>query len=191
MSEWKTWSFGEAPQDPEEPQASGSRGDTPAPGAPGAPGAPAPDEAALKWDEEVRPFDLDRVSHVLAGDGFPVGRAEFEVGTKVDDLELRFHREPADVPWMQVLSRVPLPGAQDLTAFDLQQVANTWNASHLQPTVYPERGGEEWVFSSASRFFVGAGLSDRQIHVLVRRAVVVALQAQRELPGGLTPPSAA
>ena len=67
MSEWKTWSFGEAPQDPEEPQASGSQGDTPAPGAPG---APAPDEAALKWDEEVRPFDLDRLAHVLAGDGF-------------------------------------------------------------------------------------------------------------------------
>lgn len=185
MSEWRTWTFGDSPQEPGGRRHGAPDGNSPTPGA--TPGAPPPDEAALRWGEEVRPFDLDRLAHVLAGDGFPVGRAEFEVGTRVDDLELRFHREPADVPWVQVLSRVPLSGDGDLSEFDLQQVANTWNSSHLQPTVYPERAGDGWVFSLASRFFVGAGLSDRQVHVMVRRAVVVALQATRELPGSVTP----
>lgn len=191
MSEWKTWSFGEPSDEPEGFSGTGPTGDGSSPASgptPGStPGAPPPDEAALRWTEEVHPFDLDRLAHVLAGDGFPVGRAEFEIGTKVDDLELRFHREPADVPWLQVLSRVVLPDAGELSVFDLQQAANTWNSSHLQPTVYPERVEGDWAFSLASRFFVGAGLSDRQIHVVVRRAVVVALQAMRELPGSITP----
>ena len=191
MSEWKSWSLGGGP---EEPGADGSHEGAPATPPPsptppggGTPGAPAPDEAAHKWSDGVAPFDLDRLAHVLEGDGFPVGRAEFEIGTRVEQTDLRFHREPVDVPWLQVLSRVALPGADDLSAFDLQQVANAWNSSHLQPTAYPERVEGDWVFSLASRFFVGEGLSDRQIHLIVRRAVVVALQATRELPGSITP----
>ena len=36
---------------------------------------------------------------------------------------------------------------------------------------------------AASRFFVGEGLSDRQIHATLRRGLIIGLSAARELPG--------
>lgn len=161
----------------------------------GSAGEPS-DEDQLKWGTEVLPLDLDRLGHVMSEDGFPLARAEFSLTTSVDDTTVRVHREPADSPWMQVETRMPLPEttATSLTTggispFDLQQVANTWNTTHLQPTVFPGRLDEQWYFFLVSRFFVGAGVSDRQIHLLLRRAVVVGLQAVRDLPG-LVPPTA-
>ena len=35
---------------------------------------------------------------------------------------------------------------------------------------------------AASRFFVGEGLSDRQIHAMARRGLIISLQAAEELP---------
>lgn len=200
MSEWKTWSLGE-PGDPGDERPTGATGQTgptgpTSPGgsgaAPGATPAGTPfDEAALRWGTEVAPFDLDRLQHVMGADGFPLTREEFAVSTAVDQTPMRVHREPAEVPWLQVESRLPVPAgdgaATELSEFELQQVANTWNSSHLQPTVFASHDDGGSFFVLVSRFFVGAGLSDRQIHLMVRRAVVVALQAGRELPG-LIPP---
>lgn len=215
MSEWKTWSLGGTPEEPGRTPGDGSgtesggrsSGDAPQEAVhergsargpqegSGSAGEPT-DEDQLKWGTEVLPLDLDRLEHVMAEDGFPLARAEFSLTTSVDDTTVRVHREPADSPWMQVETRMPLPEttADSLTAggispFDLQQVANTWNTTHLQPTVFPGRLDEQWYFFLVSRFFVGAGLSDRQIHLLLRRAVVVGLQAVRDLPG-LVPPTA-
>ncbi|MBF0966033.1 MAG: histidine kinase, partial [Actinomyces bouchesdurhonensis] len=39
-----------------------------------------------------------------------------------------------------------------------------------------------WILVAASRFFVGEGLSDRQIHVMARRGLIIGLQAAQELP---------
>lgn len=207
MSEWKTWSLGGTPEEPDGRTGGPSSGDAPqqgiheggsargsqeSSGSADGPGA----EDQLKWGTEVLPLDLDRLEHVMAEDGFPLARAEFSLTTSVDDTTVRVHREPADSPWMQVETRMTLPEATaasldsgGITPFDLQQVANTWNTTHLQPTVFPGRLDEKWYFFLVSRFFVGAGLSDRQVHLLLRRAVVVGLQAVRELPG-LVPPTA-
>ncbi|WP_043534226.1 hypothetical protein [Actinomyces polynesiensis] len=215
MSEWKTWSLGGTPEEPEGTPGEGSgpgtggpsseeapqqgideggsaRGSQEASGSTDGPG----DEDQLRWGTEVLPLDLDRLEHVMAEDGFPLARAEFSLTTSVDDTTVRVHREPADSPWMQVETRMALPettaaslDSGGITPFDLQQVANTWNTTHLQPTVFPGRLDEKWYFFLVSRFFVGAGLSDRQVHLLLRRAVVVGLQAVRDLPG-LVPPTA-
>lgn len=207
MSEWKTWSLGGTPEEPDGRTGGPSSGDAPQQGiheggsargsqeSSGSADGPG-DEDQLKWGTEVLPLDLDRLEHVMAEDGFPLARAEFSLTTSVDDTTVRVHREPADSPWMQVETRMTLPEATaasldtgGITPFDLQQVANTWNTTHLQPTVFPGRPDEKWYFFLVSRFFVGAGLSDRQVHLLLRRAVVVGLQAVRELPG-LVPPTA-
>lgn len=207
MSEWKTWSLGGTPEEPDGRTGGPSSGDAPQQGiheggsARGSQESSGSadghgDEDQLKWGTEVLPLDLDRLEHVMAEDGFPLARAEFSLTTSVDDTTVRVHREPADSPWMQVETRMTLPEATaasldsgGITPFDLQQVANTWNTTHLQPTVFPGRLDEKWYFFLVSRFFVGAGLSDRQVHLLIRRAVVVGLQAVRELPG-LVPPTA-
>lgn len=207
MSEWKTWSLGGTPEEPDGRTGGPSSGDAPQQGiheggsARGSQESSGSadghgDEDQLKWGTEVLPLDLDRLEHVMAEDGFPLARAEFSLTTSVDDTTVRVHREPADSPWMQVETRMTLPEATaasldsgGITPFDLQQVANTWNTTHLQPTVFPGRLDEKWYFFLVSRFFVGAGLSDRQVHLLLRRAVVVGLQAVRELPG-LVPPTA-
>lgn len=210
MSEWKTWSLGGSPEEPPQessgeeaaasplppsptpPAAPGTPGDTPRSGA-GPAGSEEEDQ--LKWGTEVLPVDLDRLAHVMSEDGFPLVRSEFSLTTSVDDSAVRVHREPADSPWMQIETHMGLPegveaslSSGDTSAFDLQQVANTWNSTHLQPTAFAARLEEQWRFFLVSRFFVGAGLSDRQIHLLVRRAIVVGLQARRDLPG-LMPPS--
>ena len=65
----------------------------------------------------------------------------------------------------------------------MQEVANRWNTDHLQPTVFPIENSDEWVMVAASRFFVGEGLSDRQIHAMLRRGLIIGLSAARELPG--------
>ena len=35
---------------------------------------------------------------------------------------------------------------------------------------------------AASRFFVGEGLSDRQIHAMLRRGLIIGLSAAQEIP---------
>jgi len=205
MAEWKTWSFGDLPGDDgrhgdqDGPVSSGDvptgpmrgRGVNPPPGE-GAPAQKSPAEiAAEKWSPEVEPFTLERAATVMAGDGFPVTRDVFSVTTVANGQAIRVHREPADAPWMQVEGRVPLPEGTDAGAvdpFDLQQTANTWNSQHLQPTVIPTRADELFFFHLSTRFFIGEGASDRQIHLMITRGVVVTLQAARDLPGLVTPP---
>ena len=58
----------------------------------------------------------------------------------------------------------------------------TWNTEHLQPTVMPIEDGDQWVLVAASRFFVGEGLSDRQIHAMLRRGLIIGLSATQEIP---------
>ena len=193
MAEWKTWSFGSPDVDPTAPPSSMNPPLAPIPEPtrepPATPGAAT--NPAERWGEDIEPFTLDRLEQVMTGDGVPAAREETAVMTSVDSAVLSFHREPADAPWMQVESRWLLPedleGAR-VDPLSLQHVANEWNAGHLQPTLYPDRIDERWCMVLVSRFFVGEGLSDRQIHLLVHRSIVVTLQAVRELPG-LFPPS--
>lgn len=173
MPEWKSFTFGEdgeATPTPEQP-------------AQAAPANPAmePDEYAAKWGTEVSELTIERIVTVLEGDGLECGSNEFIVATQLNDVPLQIHREPADAPWLQVETRIVPPG-EGHTEVSLQEIANRWNVGHLQPTVFPVEDGENWVLVAASRFFVGEGLSDRQIHATARRGLIIGLQAAEELP---------
>ena len=173
MPEWKSFTFGEdgeATPTPEQPAQT-------------APANPAmePDEYAAKWDTEVSELTIERIVTVLEGDGLECGSNEFIVATQLNGVPLQIHREPADAPWAQVETRI-LPPGEGHTEISLQELANRWNVGHLQPTVFPIENGDNWILVAASRFFVGEGLSDRQIHAMARRGLIIGLQAAEELP---------
>ena len=169
MPEWKSIAL-----DGDEPAASPGAGGQDGPDA----GGPSPDEFALKWGTEVQPVTIERIAAVLEGDGLPVATSEFAAATQVEEGNFQIHREPADCPWAQVELRLLVQGAQ---LADLDSIANDWNAAHLQPTVFPVPEAGQPLLVAASRFFVGEGMSDRQIHAMIRRGVVVGLSLAREL----------
>ena len=121
---------------------------------------------------------IERIAAVLEGDGLPVAISEFAAATQVEEGNFQIHREPADCPWAQVELRLLVQGAE---LADLDSIANDWNAAHLQPTVFPVPEAGQPLLVAASRFFVGEGMSDRQIHAMIRRGVVVGLSLAREL----------
>lgn len=168
MPEWKSFTVGE--------------GGTamPAPAAP----TPAmePDDFAAKWGTEVAEVSIARIENVLEGDGLPHGSSEFIAVTQLEDVRFQIHREPVDAPWLQIETRIE-PEGEGHTELSLQAVANRWNTEHLQPTVIPIEDGDQWILVAASRFFVGEGLSDRQIHAMLRRGLIIGLSAAQELPG--------
>lgn len=168
MPEWKSIALDGEPAD-----STGAAGQD----APDA-GGPAPDEFALKWGTEVQPVTIERIAAVLEGDGLPVATSEFVAATQVEEGNFQIHREPADCPWAQVELRLLVQGAE---LADLDRIANDWNAAHLQPTVFPVPEAGQPLLVAASRFFVGEGMSDRQIHAMIRRGVVVGLSLAREL----------
>ena len=168
MPEWKSIALDGEPAD-----STGAVGQD----APDA-GGPAPDEFALKWGTEVQPVTIERIAAVLEGDGLPVATSEFVAATQVEEGNFQIHREPADCPWAQVELRLLVQGAE---LADLDSIANDWNAAHLQPTVFPVPEAGQPLLVAASRFFVGEGMSDRQIHAMIRRGVVVGLSLAREL----------
>ena len=169
MPEWKSIAL-----DGDEPADSPGAGGQDGPDA----GGPSPDEFALKWGTEVQPVTIERIAAVLEGDGLPVATSEFAAATQVEEGNFQIHREPADCPWAQVELRLLVQGAQ---LADLDSIANDWNAAHLQPTVFPVPEAGQPLLVAASRFFVGEGMSDRQIHAMIRRGVVVGLSLAREL----------
>ena len=168
MPEWKSFTFGEDGE------------------AMPAPAAPSPameaDEYAAKWGTEVSEVSIARIENVLEGDGLPHGSSEFIAVTQLEDVRFQIHREPVDAPWLQIETRIE-PEGEGHTELSLQAVANRWNTEHLQPTVMPIEDGDQWVLVAASRFFVGEGLSDRQIHAMLRRGLIIGLSAAHELPG--------
>ena len=169
MPEWKSIAL-----DGDESAASPGAGEQDGP----AQGAPSPDEFALKWGTDVQPVTIERIAAVLEGDGLPVAISEFAAATQVEEGNFQIHREPADCPWAQVELRLLVQGAE---LADLDSIANDWNAAHLQPTVFPVPEAGQPLLVAASRFFVGEGMSDRQIHAMIRRGVVVGLSLAREL----------
>lgn len=169
MPEWKSIAL-----DGDEPADSPGAGGQDGPDA----GGPSPDEFALKWGTEVQPVTIERIAAVLEGDGLPVAISEFAAATQVEEGNFQIHREPADCPWAQVELRLLVQGAE---LADLDSIANDWNAAHLQPTVFPVPEAGQPLLVAASRFFVGEGMSDRQIHAMIRRGVVVGLSLAREL----------
>ena len=169
MPEWKSIAL-----DGDEPADSPGAGGQDGPDA----GGPSPDEFALKWGTEVQPVTIERIAAVLEGDGLPVATSEFAAATQVEEGNFQIHREPADCPWAQVELRLLVQGAE---LADLDSIANDWNAAHLQPTVFPVPEAGQPLLVAASRFFVGEGMSDRQIHAMIRRGVVVGLSLAREL----------
>ena len=169
MPEWKSVAL-----DGDEPADSPGAGGQDGPDA----GGPSPDEFALKWGTEVQPVTIERIAAVLEGDGLPVAISEFAAATQVEEGNFQIHREPADCPWAQVELRLLVQGAE---LADLDSIANDWNAAHLQPTVFPVPEAGQPLLVAASRFFVGEGMSDRQIHAMIRRGVVVGLSLAREL----------
>lgn len=169
MPEWKPIAL-----DGDEPADSPGAGGQDGPDA----GGPSPDEFALKWGTEVQPVTIERIAAVLEGDGLPVAISEFAAATQVEEGNFQIHREPADCPWAQVELRLLVQGAE---LADLDSIANDWNAAHLQPTVFPVPEAGQPLLVAASRFFVGEGMSDRQIHAMIRRGVVVGLSLAREL----------
>ena len=166
MPEWKSFTFGDDGE--AKPKA------MPAP-------AMEADEYAAKWGTEVSELTIERIVTVLEGDGLECGSNEFIVATQLNGVPLQIHREPADAPWAQVETRIVPPG-EGHTEISLQELANRWNVGHLQPTVFPIENGDNWILVAASRFFVGEGLSDRQIHAMARRGLIIGLQAAEELP---------
>ena len=172
MPEWKSFTFGEGGE--AVPEA------TPAPAAPSP--AMEADEYAAKWGTEVSEVSIARIENVLEGDGQPHGSSEFIAVTQLEDVRFQIHREPVDAPWLQIETRIE-PEGEGHTELSLQAVANRWNTEHLQPTVIPIEDGDQWVLVAASRFFVGEGLSDRQIHAMLRRGLIIGLSAAHELPG--------
>ena len=172
MPEWKSFTVGEGGQAMPEPAS--------APAA--APRAMEADEYAAKWGTEVEDVSIPRIVKVLEGDGLPHGFSEFIAVTQLEDVRFQIHREPVDAPWLQIETRISLEG-EGHTEHSLQAIANRWNTEHLQPTVMPIEDEGTWVLVAASRFFVGEGLSDRQIHAMLRRGLVIGLSAARELPG--------
>ena len=168
MPEWKSFTFGEGGTAMPAPA-------TPTP-------AMEPDDFAAKWGTEVAEVTIERIENVLKGDGLPHGSGEFIAVTELEDVRFQIHREPADSPWVQIEARI-VPVGEGHTEASLQEVANRWNTDHLQPTVFPIENSDEWVMVAASRSFVGEGLSDRQIHAMLRRGLIIGLSAARELPG--------
>lgn len=175
MPEWKSFTFGDGSE------------------AKPAPAAPAPameaDEYAAKWDTKVAEVTIARIENVLEGDGLPHGSGEFIAVTQLEDVRFQIHREPADAPWVQIEARI-VPEGDGHTEYSLQEVANRWNTEHLQPTAFPVEDGNNWILVAASRFFVGEGLSDRQIHAMLRRGLIIGLSTVGELPELLTEASA-
>ena len=169
MPEWKSVAL-DGDESADSPGAGGQDG-------PDA-GGPSPDEFALKWGTEVQPVTIERIAAVLEGDGLPVAISEFAAATQVEEGNFQIHREPADCPWAQVELRLLVQGAE---LADLDSIANDWNAAHLQPTVFPVPEAGQPLLVAASRFFVGEGMSDRQIHAMIRRGVIVGLSLAREL----------
>ena len=158
MPEWKSFTFGEGGE--AVPEA------TPTPAAPSP--AMEADEYAAKWGTEVAEVSIARIENVLEGDGLPHGSSEFIAVTQLEDVRFQIHIEPE---------------GEGHTELSLQAVANRWNTEHLQPTVIPIEDGDQWILVAASRFFVGEGLSDRQIHAMLRRGLIIGLSAAQELPG--------
>ena len=124
---------------------------------------------------------IARIEAVLEGDGLPHGSSEFIAFTQLEDILFQVHREPADAPWAQIETRI-LPVGEGHTEASLQAIANRWNTEHLQPTVFPIESEEGWILVAASRFFVGEGLSDRQIHAMLRRGLIIGVSAAQEVP---------
>ena len=172
MPEWKSFTFGDDGE--AKPEA------MPAPTAP-SPTMEA-DEYAAKWGTEVSEVSIARIENVLEGDGLPHGSSEFIAVTQLEDVRFQIHREPVDAPWLQIETRIE-PEGEGHTELSLQTVANRWNTEHLQPTIMPIEDGDQWILVAASRFFVGEGLSDRQIHAMLRRGLIIGLSAAHELPG--------
>ena len=154
MPEWKSFTFGEGGE--AVPEA------TPTPAAPSP--AMEADEYAAKWGTEVAEVSIARIENVLEGDGLPHGSSEFIAVTQLEDVRFQIHREPVDAPWLQIETRIE-PEGEGHTELSLQAVAN------------------QWILVAASRFFVGEGLSDRQIHAMLRRGLIIGLSAAQELPG--------
>ncbi len=182
MSDWHRWNL-------EGPNPDDSSDSTPSDGSDD---EPLPEDESGDSSEESS-LTLERLSMALALHGWRPHNDSVSVTVTLEGISLRFHREPETSPWLQVESRVRLESGADgeepeLSDFELQQVANTWNTTHLQPTVFADRSEEGRFFVLATRFFVGEGLTNGQIEVMIRRALVVGLQATRELPG-LIPPT--
>ncbi|WP_026460842.1 YbjN domain-containing protein [Schaalia suimastitidis] len=138
------------------------------------PPQPVPvDEAAAKWGTRVEPFDLDRVEKILNSDGLATGRGQYIVVTEVQGRRMQIHHEPASCPWIQIEAVLP---CHDSKA-QADERCNEWNNTRMQPTAFVvERGAtDDIVF--ATRFYVEHGLSDRQLHTLLRRGIGVTLQA--------------
>ena len=157
MPEWKSFSMGDGASPlTESPIQHLSQTATPAPGM-------EADEAAEKWGTDVSEVSIERIENVVAGDGLSHGSNEFVVITDVEGARIQIHREPADSPWIQIEARM-------------------WNVDHLQPTTFALETEDGKVVILATRFFAGKGMSDRQIHAMVRRGLGVTLQALNEMP---------
>ena len=172
MPEWKSFTFGEGGEATPTAEAP-----TPASTNP----AMEPDEYAAKWGTEVSEVTIARIEAILEGDGLPHGSSEFIAFTQLEDIPVQVHREPADAAWALIETRI-LPVGEGHTEASLQAIANRWNTEHLQPTVFPIESEDGWILVAASRFFVGEGLSDRQIHAMLRRGLIIGVSAAQEVP---------
>ena len=183
MPEWKSFSMGDGTSPlTESPIQHLSQTATPAPGM-------EADAAAEKWGTDVSEVSIERIENVVAGDGLSHGANEFVVITDVEGARIQIHREPADSPLIQIEARMKLDAerAAQLDMPRLNELTNKWNVDHLQPTTFALETEDGKVVILATRFFAGKGMSDRQIHAMVRRGLGVTLQALNEMPALLAP----
>ena len=69
----------------------------------------------------------------------------------------------------------------------LKQAANEWNRNYLEPPAYPVQTGAEWTLELYQSVFIGAGLSDQQASLQLRRTIANQVQAHKTVPSLLPP----
>lgn len=149
-----------------------------------------PVDPGQDFSEVVAPFSVPRLESVIARDGYSCYRdpdAGVVVGTW-NDVEFRFlSRE--ERPWLRIVSAwdAPALGGPERSFMALQDASNEWNRMYLQPTAYPDQSGGRWHILFEQILFVDEGVSDRQIHLMLDRALNVGLQAHDEIPNLLPP----
>lgn len=154
-------------------------------------GAPLrPVDPGQSFSEVVAPFTVERLQSVIARDGYTSSRDDTDgmvVGTW-NDVQFRFlSRE--ERPWLRIVSawEAPALGGPERSFMALQDASNEWNRMYLQPTAYPDQSAGRWRILFEQILFVDEGVSDKQLHLMLDRALNVGLQAHDEIPNLLPP----
>ncbi len=77
--------------------------------------------------------------------------------------------------------------ATSAAAHVLIDALNSWNTSHIEPTGYINREGDQWMVCLDSSFHIIEGLTARQLFALLARASTATEMAMETIPGMVLP----